>query len=179
MLPKNLSGCFNPSFGGLGRLYYGWLTRMDLKMPLTASDTAAIYTMAEGCPFTDGRVVYAARALYNRITRKHIVFSNNCGNNTIASRKAELMMIKDKPTELEGIKIFPNPTTGAVNIQLPTSGKWQITATDIEGRIIWQQECNGCKGIIKHNLNGSKGLYFIKIINATTGQQSVKKITLQ
>ena len=41
------------------------------------------------------------------------------------------------------------------------------------------KKCNGCEGIIKHNLNTSKGLYFIKIINTTTGQQTVKKITLQ
>ena len=72
-----------------------------------------------------------------------------------------------------------NPTKGEVNIQLPSTGNWQITATDIEGRVVWQQECKGCVGIVRHNLNSAKGLYFIKIINTTTGQQSVKKITLQ
>ena len=77
------------------------------------------------------------------------------------------------------IDIYPNPTKGEVNIQLPMNGNWQITATDIEGRVVWEHECSGCSGIIKHNLNTSKGLYFIKIINTTTGQQTVKKITLQ
>ena len=77
------------------------------------------------------------------------------------------------------ITVFPNPTQGIINVELPISGNWQITATDIEGRVVWEHECSGCSGIIKHNLNTSKGLYFIKIINTTTGQQTVKKITLQ
>ena len=79
----------------------------------------------------------------------------------------------------EEIKVFPNPTKGEVNIQLPIKGNWQITATDIEGRVVWQQECNGCNGIEKHFLVGAKGIYFIKIINTVSGEQSVKKITLQ
>ena len=77
------------------------------------------------------------------------------------------------------ISIYPNPTSGAVNIQLPISGNWQITATDIEGRVVWEHECSGCSGIIKHNFEGSKGLYFVKIINTVSGQETVKKVILQ
>ena len=76
------------------------------------------------------------------------------------------------------LSIFPNPAKGLVNIQLPTSGNWQITATDLEGRVVWHDECRGCTGI-KHTLNGSKGLYFIKVTNTLTGQQSINKIILQ
>ena len=63
------------------------------------------------------------------------------------------------------IEVYPNPTTGLVNIELPGSGNWQITATDIAGRVVWNQEFNGYNGIVKHNFDGSKGLYFIKIFN--------------
>jgi len=77
------------------------------------------------------------------------------------------------------ITVYPNPTSGAINIQLPSKGNWQITATDLEGRIVWKQSCTGCEGIIQHKLEGSKGMYFIKIINTITGEQTVKKIILQ
>ena len=77
------------------------------------------------------------------------------------------------------IDIYPNPTKGEVNIQLPMNGNWQITATDIEGRVVWEHECSGCSGIIKHNFEGSKGLYFVKIINTVSGQETVQKIILQ
>jgi hypothetical protein len=81
--------------------------------------------------------------------------------------------------QLSTITVFPNPTKGEVNISLPENSKWQIEATDITGRIIWEQVCNSCEGIIKHELIGSKGLYFIKVTNVITGQQVIKKISLQ
>jgi len=77
------------------------------------------------------------------------------------------------------LSITPNPTNGLINIQLPKKGNWQISATDIEGRMLWKQGCNGCEGTIRHILEGSKGLYLIKITNTNTGQQSINKITLQ
>ena len=77
------------------------------------------------------------------------------------------------------IKEYPNPTQGIINVELPTNGNWQITATDLEGRVVWQQSCTGCEGTILHRLEGSKGMYFIKIINTFTGEQTVKKIIVQ
>ena len=79
----------------------------------------------------------------------------------------------------EYIKVYPNPTKGNINIELPTTGKWNISISDIEGRVLWQQKCNGCEGIIQHNLEGSKGMCFIKITNLLTGIQTIKKIILQ
>ena len=77
------------------------------------------------------------------------------------------------------IEIYPNPSKGEVNIQLPISAKWKVIATDLAGRVVWQEVCNGCQGVIKHTFFNSKGVYFIKITNTDTGQQSVNKITLQ
>ena len=77
------------------------------------------------------------------------------------------------------IKVFPNPTNGIINVQLPENGDWKITATDLTGRIIWQEACKGCSNNLKYKLNSTKGLYFIKVINNNTGQQLVQKIILQ
>ena len=94
----------------------------------------------------------------------------------------ESKVVKNKSIQSKlnyNINVFPNPTRGEVNIELPVSGKWQIIATDITGRIIWEQVCNGCEGVIKHNFDNSKGMYFIKIINTDNGQVSINKIILQ
>jgi hypothetical protein len=77
------------------------------------------------------------------------------------------------------ITIYPNPTKGEVNIALPSNGNWQIVITDITGRVITKQSCNGYEGSTKLSLAGAKGLYLVKITNTATGQQIVKKITLQ
>jgi hypothetical protein len=77
------------------------------------------------------------------------------------------------------ITVYPNPTKGEVNIQLPSNGNWRIVATDIMGKTIWQEVCDGCEGTIHHNFTASKGMYFIKITNTTTGKQYVKKVSLQ
>ena len=158
--------------------YYSWIAGMNLGFTLSAEDTAGIYALALSCPLTNGTVVYWARNLYNRITGQHQIFSNDCGTREEDARKA--MKPVNKTISTGEIKVYPNPTTGVVNIQLPASGNWLITATDIDGRVVWQHECNGCSGIVKHSFEGgSKGLYFVKIINTVNGQEIVKKIILQ
>ncbi len=159
-------------------LYYRWIAGLDLGVSLSAQDTTDIYTLALSCPLTNGVVVYWARNLYNRISNQHIVFSNSCGNNITEKKKYPSKNTIDNLLQKE-IKVYPNPTKGEINIALPITGNWQITITDIDGRVVWQDEFRGCVGIIKHNLSGSKSLYFIKIINKLTGQQSINKIILQ
>ena len=120
---------------------------------------------------------------------KQLKAAKNCGTAASSAevqavpsggRKKKIFSRKDLSNDLQkDIKVYPNPSTGIVNIQLPTNGNWLITATDIEGRVVWEHECSGCSGIIKHNFEGSKGLYFVKIINTVSGQETVQKIILQ
>lgn len=180
MLQKNLSDCINPSFGGLGRLYYYWLMAMaDTTLGLSRQDTTDIFTLAMGCPQTDGKVVFAARNLFSNLTHQYFNYPNTCGypgNYKLANKK----IVKNKVVkEEETILVYPNPTSGMINIQLPLKGDWLINISDITGRVLWNQECKGCNGIIKHLIEGAKGVYFIKIIDKTTGQQNLKKINLQ
>ena len=160
--------------------YYYWLLAMaDTNSGLSRQDTTDIFTLALGCPQTDGKVVFAARNLFSNLTHQYFNYPNTCGypgNYRLANNK----IVKKKVVkEEETILVYPNPTSGMINIQLPLKGNWLINISDITGRVLWNQECKGCSGTIKHLIEGAKGLYFIKIIDKTTGQQNLKKINLQ
>ncbi len=127
----------------------------------------------------EGRVVFSARNLYNNILHKFIIFPNSCATNNNYSKVNNTKIVKENNKNNSVINIYPNPTSGIINIELPAKGNWQITASDISGRVIWQQQCKGCSGTIKHELNSSKGLYFIKITNVSSGEQTIKKVILQ
>jgi hypothetical protein len=163
--------------------YYHWMLNMKNGTGLLPTDTTDIYNLATGCPASDGTVVFAARNLYNTITNNEIGFTSGCTSGstsrTANNKFAAKTTVTPSEETVKEITVYPNPTKGEVNIALPENGKWQIIITDITGRAVWQQTCNGCEGVIKHNFNDSKGLYLIKIINTVTGLQTIKKVTLQ
>ncbi len=156
--------------------YYNWMLNMVKGIGILPQDTAAIFSLASGCPSIDGMVVFAARNLYNNIRGSIYNFVDICGTK-VSNRNSNVKNIHTKKEDANVVKVFPNPTRGDVNVQLPTAGNWQIIASDIAGRVVWKEE--GSTGTIKHTLKGSSGVYFIKVINKRTGTQSVHKVTLQ
>ncbi len=159
LLSCNEIGFESPSFGGVGEA------------------GCTIFRLAFGCPQTDGKVVFAARNLFRSLTNLYFNFPNTCSND-YANNLSKIKVVKAQAIN-DKILIYPNPTNGIVNIQLPQQGNWEISLFDITGKVLWNQECKGCNTTIKHVLNGAKGLYFIKIIDKLSGQQTLKKITLQ
>ncbi|MBC7382945.1 MAG: T9SS-dependent M36 family metallopeptidase [Bacteroidia bacterium] len=63
------------------------------------------------------------------------------------------------------ISVFPNPTTGIINIQLNTTAQFnQITLYDLTGKIIMQKACNNTNtGIALDLSNAAKGIYFLQL----------------
>ncbi|MCC7333216.1 MAG: DUF3494 domain-containing protein [Flavobacteriales bacterium] len=45
---------------------------------ISTADSLNLVNMAMGCPFTDGEVVYQARALFNAIYMSNVIFDDNC-----------------------------------------------------------------------------------------------------
>ena len=75
------------------------------------------------------------------------------------------------------ISIFPNPTTGIVNIKTPYSEKTEINILDVLGKTIYKTEFSSAENSI--NLSQlPKGIYFLK---ATSGNKisTTQKIVLQ
>lgn len=70
--------------------------------------------------------------------------------------------IEEKP-ENKNFKIYPNPTTGLVNIDFEELIIPTIIVTDVNGRKVYEQN-NISENPYSFTLNGASGIYFIKII---------------
>ncbi len=164
--------------------YYQWLFALGAGNQLSAADSANLYLLAKGCPLTEGMVVYAARNLYQSLIGDVLDWTNDCGEEwnyrkaPIAQQKAATDVPK-KLAENSAVLLYPNPTRGSVNIQLPVGGNWQIAITDLSGRVVWQQHCTGCQGIVKPQLPQGKGVYLVKTTHAESGKQTVQKLVVQ
>ncbi|NPV37636.1 MAG: T9SS type A sorting domain-containing protein, partial [Bacteroidales bacterium] len=63
-----------------------------------------------------------------------------------------------------GIKLYPNPASGPVTLQLPSCGPFTLTLRDISGRILSTHEATGST----HHWDTTglqAGMYIIEIIN--------------
>jgi hypothetical protein len=90
----------------------------------------------------------------------------------------DLMTTLFEPNEFEGISIFPNPSTGIVNISAENEIIKKISLFDFQGK-----EVTDSVRIKLNNLNSSismgqlpNGVYLIQVISATGTVK--KKITL-
>mgnify|MGYP001290732299 CR=1 FL=1 len=81
------------------------------------------------------------------------------------------------------IELFPNPTTGNVNLRAvgeTFNGEVQVLVTDIQGRVITQINDNfRGSNLVQFNMsNLTHGIYFVNIIGQD-GKRAVKKLIVQ
>lgn len=74
------------------------------------------------------------------------------------------------------LNIYPNPTTGIVNIQFSGSDSQKIIIMDLSGRILFESIALGNEKVDLTNYKA--GTYLINIINQSTGETQTKKIQL-
>ena len=94
---------------------------------------------------------------------------------------SEVRTLTINHSSLTTIDVYPNPTTGYVYIDLPNKERacWQITATDIYGKRVAEKEVRANIGKTFINLKGTTGIYFINVLNCSTGKQQTAKVILQ
>ncbi len=75
------------------------------------------------------------------------------------------------------VVLFPNPTTGTLNIELPQKGLYEISLFNLTGKQVYN---TGMSGSGKVNMDSfDKGLYFIRVVNRMNGETVVRKIILK
>ncbi len=139
--------------------FYSTYTKFNTDS-LTSGDSTQLYTIAIGCPFIDGVIVYQARVLYNSVYNSSKNFEDNCVN--VPSRT---MMTKPVENQLNA-RIFPNPTTGELNISVSNNelGKIQVRIYDMLGKIVYEAPCVLSNGTTSINLELNNGVYFIEVL---------------
>lgn len=159
--------------------YYTWQYNMAINAEYLP-DANEVFAIANQCPLTGGNIVFDARNLYNALIEDNIMFEDDC---TDASPMLRKKNTKTKPVVdyKLSINVYPNPTKGYVYIDLPNTNKpcWQITVTDIMGKQVTTKtiRSNIAKTFVE--LQGSKGIYFVKVFECNSGKQEVKKVILE
>lgn len=133
-----------------------------------------VYAMANLCPLTHGRVVYAARNLYNSLTNTINSFDDNCDAGSQArgtKPQTEMIRLKQpkvKPniiTKDNKLMLYPNPVE--TNLKIVNSNN--ITKVEIVntlGIVVLQQNI-GKVSAVELNVNHlQKGIYLLRAFDS-------------
>lgn len=105
----------------------------------------------------------------------------NATNSWIANRIIPINIVNPLSTAiatLEAVKVYPNPTTGKINISIPDNfdSPTQISVFDIQGRRVIEMK-DTSKNIELDLAPFQEGLYLLQLENRN--EKSIKKIVLQ
>jgi hypothetical protein len=138
---------------------------------LTASEITQAQTIAGLCPFTDGAVVYQARALLIPYDTMH--YWNAC-ELSLNSSGQKIAVSNSAESESE-IVVYPNPASDEVFILIKesTSEKLQISLYDAVGKLMMNKTLAILNGMADFSVKEiPTGVYFYKL---TVGNAIIKQ----
>ena len=133
----------------------------------TSADSTALVNLSNLCPYTNGGVVYQARALYNIMYSTFAKFTDNCALGT-GSRLFD-NVVKDEPAAVNVIlksKLYPNPNGGNFNIEIAstTDNKTvEVYVYDMAGKIVLYKIEQLQQNKLQLNPNLTYGTYLVKV----------------
>jgi hypothetical protein len=134
--------------------------------------------LAEKCPFSDGTVIYKARALYNQMFEKQEAFKDLCDD----KGGAKSMQIQNSVEEKQnGITIYPNPAKDELFLRMSTNetSNVNINVFDASGKIVYEnQNLEVNDGLTNFTLNVKNGIYFVYIVDLTNNELKVEKLII-
>lgn len=106
--------------------------------------------------------VYAVKGTYD----VSVLVSNNCGDTTITqSVDITQILSTDEESELNAIKVYPNPSNEFITIELGNINQANIKILDLNGKIV--SDLGGVNSSVKLDVGSwSKGVFFAHIISA-------------
>lgn len=148
---------------------YQYLNNIAGVTSISVNTYNAIKQLAQKCPYSDGVIVYHARALMKIWGDDHI-YHNACEVMVMPtsgdySKTGKIKTIL--PTE--NILVYPNPNNGTFSIAYSFEQSMHtFELYDLMGRKVNEKVLNGNEGVESINLNNiNHGIYFYKVVGAT------------
>lgn len=104
----------------------------------------------------------------------NVLLTRSFAAGRIVETKEDIAEIK-KSNESNELTIFPNPTKGNLNIELPNNNYKNLAIVNILGEIVKESNINNHKNIIIDMSNYTSGVYFL-ILEDNLGSKQTRKI---
>ncbi len=146
----------------------------------TATDSLALINLCALCPYTDGFVVFRARALYNEVYHTIANFTDECNTTTNGSRLANNLNTNKELVGNFKIELYPNPTANNFNIITDVADAvLQIQIVDVQGKLMYVNKVavQNYQTNVQPNLDN--GIYFVTFTNMINNTVVIKKLIIQ
>ncbi len=154
--------------------YFDWLAQM-YDNPDWQPSQEDVLELANKCPLRNGVVVYAARNLYNAMTRTINHFQDDC-NSYYRGVRSDFIRLNEPTATKSKLVIYPNPAKTSVNV-LCNKMK-QVELLGLFGRkVITKMLSNTDKTVIDISTL-QKGLFLIKVIT-TDNNVKIEKLIVE
>ena len=105
-----------------------------------------------------------------------VTISNNCGSTDVTDQFTVANVAGINSIELEGLSIYPNPTSSELTISLDDVSESLVTVSSVTGAVVINNI--SFNGLTKLNVeNWETGVYFIKVTNQ--GVSTTERIIVQ
>lgn len=117
---------------------------------------------------------YTANGVYN----VKLTLTNDCGT-TVDSLELDLSTVGINDWMSNNFKVYPNPTTGQVNIEIQNAEAKNVSIVNTLGQNIATYAINGATKRTVSTENWSAGMYFIQIKDQTGATMHTKKLIVR
>ncbi|MFN4124178.1 MAG: T9SS type A sorting domain-containing protein, partial [Flavobacteriales bacterium] len=85
-----------------------------------------------------------------------------------------------EPLNVKSVKVFPNPSNGWVQLQVPAPGPYQLSVYNTTGQRLHTQTLSAHKAHIDFNaLALPSGIYLLQVQNSKTGEVMHSKVVYE
>ncbi|MFN8230792.1 MAG: T9SS type A sorting domain-containing protein [Bacteroidia bacterium] len=148
-------------------IYHSYLTN---PASITPAQLTSLQNIAQLCPFTNGTSVYQARAVL-RYFNDSTYYTNPCEYNlpNVAGSGSRLGILQNNVVDIieenSNVQVYPNPSNGELNINLPVEGA-EIEITNTLGQLVYKTKLNKENKLLINDLKPGVYLYSIISTNA-------------
>ena len=164
--------------------------RLSLKYAtdtLSSDDSAEVLTLASLCPGNEGKIVFAARALYYNLTGNVLEPLDNCldsdttHSRAVRTNQPAIKRINDLPDAGQSYTLQPNPNNGNLTLQqkINDTNPVKVQVWNAVGKVVYN--CNAVFVSGKLNIqlqNCASGLYLLQLSD-TAGSSFTRKFVIE